>query len=207
MTFRWLVATVVTLAAAVVALLLALDVGRWQTTLTRDDSRFPAAPTRLDLWHADSLVPFDAGKRLLAVDDDLDYSQTLQSFLLADPDANPFLKSNSDLIRSRALVSLAGFLRTADEPRRRAQAANLLGIMGLGLATTDNQGQRLRFLLYAARAFRGALTLDPRNEDAKFNLELTLRLLQRLPTGTGGGSAQGFGRSGGAALAKPGSGY
>jgi len=203
MTLRWLAATVVTLSAAVIVLLLALDVGRWQTTLTRDDSRFPAAPTRLDLWRADELVPFHAGKRLLALHDDLDYRQTLQSFWLADPEANPFLKSNSDLIRSRALVSLAGFIRTSHEPPRRSQAANLLGIMGL----TDNQGQRLRFLLYAARAFRGALTVDPKNEDAKFNLELTLRLLQRLPTGTGGGSAQGFGRSGGAALADPGSGY
>jgi hypothetical protein len=207
MTLRWLAATTAALAAAVIVLLLALDAGRWQTTLTRDDSRFPAAPTRLDLWHADELLPFHAGRQLLALDDDLDYRQTLQSFWLADPEANPFLKSNSDLIRSRALVSLAGFIRTSHEPLRRSQAANLLGIMGLGLATTDNQGQRLRFLLYASRAFRGALSVDPKNEDAKFNLELTLRLLQRLPTGTGGGSAQGFGRSGGAALADPGSGY
>ena len=207
MTLRWLAATVVTLAAAVVVLLLALDVGRWETTIRRDDSRFPAAPTRPDLWQADALVPFRAGRRLLAINDDLEYRKTLRSFWLTDPEANPFLRSNSDLIRSRALVSLAGFIRTADEPPRRSQAANLLGIMGLGLATTDNQGQRLRFLLYASRAFRGALTVDPTNEDAKFNLELTLRLLKRLPTGTGGGSAQGFGRSGGAALAKPGSGY
>jgi hypothetical protein len=207
MTWRRLAATVITLAAAVIVLLLALDLGRWQTTLRRDDSRFPAAPTRSDLWRADELLPFHAGRRLFSLDDDLEYRETLRSFWLTDPEANPFLKSNSDLIRSRALVSLAGFIRASHEPRRRSQAANLLGIMGLGLATTDNQGQRLRFLLYAARAFRGALTVDPGNEDAKFNLELTLRLLKRLPTATGSGSAQGFGRSGGAALAKPGSGY
>jgi hypothetical protein len=207
MTWRWLAATVVAVAAAVVALLLALDVGRWQTTMKRDDARFPAAPTRSDLWKADELVPLHAGRKLLGIDDDLAYRDTLRSFWAADPEANPFMKKNSDLIRSTALVSLANFIRTSREGVRRGQAANLLGIMGLGLATTDNQGQRLRFLLYAARAFRGALTADPENEDAKFNLELTLRLLQRLPTGTGGGQAEGFGRSGGAALAKPGSGY
>lgn len=207
MIWRRLAVTVVTLLAAIVALLLALDVGRWESTFNRDDVRFQAAPTRSDLWQPDELVAFHAGRRLLALDDDLEYRKTLRSFWLASPDKNPFLQKNSDLIRSRALVSLAAFIRTSHVPRRRAQAANLLGIMGLGLATTDNQGQRLRFLLYAARAFRGALTADPKNEDAKFNLELTLRLLQRLPTGTGGGTAQGFGRSGGAALARPGSGY
>jgi hypothetical protein len=207
MSWRWLVATVAALAAAIVVLLLALDIGHWESTLARDDVRFEAVPTRPDLWQPDELVAFHAGRRLLGIDEDLEYRRTLRSFWLASPDKNPFLQKNSDLIRSRALVSLANFIRTSHVPRRRAQAANLLGVMGLGLATTDNQGQRLRFLLYSARAFRGALTVDPKNEDAKFNLELTLRLLQRLPTGTGGGSAQGFGRSGGAALAKPGSGY
>jgi hypothetical protein len=110
-------------------------------------------------------------------------------------------------LRSEAIVTLANFARVQKEPLRRGQTANLLGVMGLGLATTDDPGQRLRFLLYASRAFRGALTADPNNEDAKFNLELTLRLLQRQPTRTGGGTAHGPGRASGAALAQPGSGY
>jgi hypothetical protein len=204
---RWLTGAVVALAAAIVVLLLALDVGRWEDSFGRDDVRFEAAPLRQDLWRPDELVPFHAARSLLNVEDDLDYRKTLRSFWLARPESNPFMQTNSDAIRSRALVSLAAFIRESHKPARRAQAANLLGVMGLGLATTDNQGQRLRFLQYASRAFRGALTSDPRNEDAKFNLELTLRLLKRLPTSTGGGSAQGFGRAGGAALATPGSGY
>jgi hypothetical protein len=110
-------------------------------------------------------------------------------------------------LRSEAIVTLANFAREQKEPLRRGQTANLLGVMGLGLATTDDPGQRLRFLLYASRAFRGALTADPNNEDAKFNLELTLRLLQRQPTRTGGGTAHGPGRASGAALAQPGTGY
>jgi hypothetical protein len=204
--WRWLAATTVALAAAIIVLLLALDVGRWQTAFARDDVRFEAAPTRTDLWQPDEVVPFHAARHLLGVEDDLVYRRTLRSFWLARPEVNPFMQTNSDQLRSQALVSLAA-LRESRSPHRRGQAANLLGVMGLGLATTDNQGQRLRFLQYASRAFRGALTTDPTNEDAKFNLELTLRLLKRLPTGTGGGSAQGFGRSGGAALATPGTGY
>jgi hypothetical protein len=204
---RWIAATIVALAAGVVALLLAVDVGRWQSTLSRDDVRFLAAPTRTDLWQPKEVVPYHAARRLLGLGDDLFYRKTLRSFWLARPDVNPFMQTNADQIRSEALVSLAQFVRQSNDPARRGQAANLLGVMGLGLATTDNQAQRLRFLQFASKAFRGALTADPTNEDAKFNLELTLRLLKRLPTGTGGGSAHGFGRSGGAALATPGSGY
>ncbi len=207
MTWRWLAGTVVALAAGVVVLLLALDVGRWQDTFRADDVRFLAAPTRSDLWQPKETVPFHAARNLLGINDDLFYRKTLRSFWLARPEVNPFMQTNADALRSQALVSLAQFIRESNNAARRGQAANLLGVMGLGLATTDNQGQRLRFLQYASRAFRGALTADPSNEDAKFNLELTLRLLKRLPTGTGGGSAHGFGRSGGAALATPGSGY
>ena len=104
-------------------------------------------------------------------------------------------------------MALANFIRRSNSPQRRAQAANLLGIIALDLAASDDPGQRLRFLLYASRSFRGALTYDQNNEDAKFNLELTLRLLRQQPTSTGGGAAHGPGRGGGAALAKPGSGY
>lgn len=204
---RWATACVVALTVAIIALLLALDVGRWQTTISRDDVRFKATPTRANLWQPDELLPFHAARSLLRLDDDIEYRQTLRNFWLARPHANSLTQLNLDALRSEAIVTLANFAREQKEPLRRGQTANLLGVMGLGLATTDDPGQRLRFLLYASRAFRGALTADPNNEDAKFNLELTLRLLQRQPTRTGGGTAHGPGRASGAALAQPGSGY
>jgi hypothetical protein len=204
---RWATACVVALTVAIVALLLALDVGRWQTTISRDDVRFKATPTRANLWQPDELLPFHAARSLLRLDDDIEYRQTLRNFWLARPHASPLTQLNLDALRSEAIVTLANFAREQKEPLRRGQTANLLGVMGLGLATTDDPGQRLRFLLYASRAFRGAPTADPNNEDAKFNLELTLRLLQRQPTRTGGGTAHGPGRASGAALAQPGSGY
>jgi len=207
MSWRWLVAAVAALAAGICLVLLAVDVGRWNTAFARDDVRFKVQPTRSDLWKPRTLVPFHAAKRLLGVDDDLFYRQTLRHFYLAQPRANKYLHTNIDTIRSEATVALAEYIREGTSQARRSQAANLLGILGLALAATDDPGQRLRFLLFASREFRGALTFDQSNEDAKFNLELTLRLLKRQPTSTGGGAAHGPGRGGGAALAKPGHGY
>lgn len=207
MSWRWLLAATVSLAAGVILVLLAVDVGRWQTAFARDDVRFKFQPTRSDLWQPNELVPFHLAKRMLSVDDDLFYRQTLRHFYLAQPRANKWEHTNIDAIRSEATVKLAEYIREGKSQARRSQAANLLGIIGLGLASTDDPGQRLRFLLFASREFRGALTFDQSNEDAKFNLELALRLLKQQPTNNGGGSAHGPGRGGGAALAEPGSGY
>ena len=207
MSWRWLTAAIAALTAGVLLLLLAVDVGRWNTAFARGDVRFKFAPTRLDLWQPDEVLPLHPARRLLGVDDDLKYRDTLRRFYLARPHANKWTQTNIDALRSEATVSLAEYIREGKDPRRRSQAANLLGVMGLGLAATDDPGQRLRFLLFASRSFRGALTMDQTNEDAKFNLELTLRLLRQSPTNTGGGAARGPGRGGGAALSKPGSGY
>jgi hypothetical protein len=205
--WRWLTAAIAALAAGVLLLLLAVDVGRWNTAFARGDVRFKFAPTRLDLWQPDEVLPLHPARRLLGVDDDLKYRDTLRRFYLARPHANKWTQTNIDALRSEATVALSEYIREGKDPRRRSQAANLLGVMGLGLAATDDPGQRLRFLLFASRSFRGALTMDQTNEDAKFNLELTLRLLRQSPTNTGGGAARGPGRGGGAALSKPGSGY
>jgi hypothetical protein len=206
--WRWLSAAVAALAAAVILLLLALDVGRWQTALARGDVRFTSAPTRSDLWDAHEILPFHLARRMLGVADDVRYRETLRRFYVARPHANRWATAaNIDALRSEATITLADFIRNGKDAHRRSQAANLLGVLGLGLAATDDPGQRLRFLLFASRSFRGALTMDQSNEDAKFNLELTLRLLRQQPTGTGGGAAHGPGRGGGAALAEPGSGY
>ena len=80
MTLRWSAACIFALAAAVLALLLALDVGRWQTTISRDDVRFKATPTRADLWRPNELLPFHAARSLLRLGDDIEYRDTLRNF-------------------------------------------------------------------------------------------------------------------------------
>src|SRR5206468_3703658 len=82
--------------------LLAVDVGRWNTAFARDDVRFKFQPTRADLWQPDELVPFHVAKRLLAVDDDLFYRDTLRHFYLAQPRANKWEHTNIDQIRGAA---------------------------------------------------------------------------------------------------------
>src|SRR5207253_6891116 len=124
---RWLSAAVAALAAGAIVLLLALDVGRWETTLSRGDVRFKTAPTRSDLWRASEILPFHVAKRLLAIDDDIAYRKTLRGFWLARPHANKWAETNVDQLRSEATVALANFLRTSKNPQRQSQAANLLG--------------------------------------------------------------------------------
>jgi hypothetical protein len=60
----------------------------------------------------------------------------------------------------------------------------------------------------AAASFRDAIRRDPSYEDAKFNLELTLRLLQQggAPSGGGGGGRTDTPASG-AGAASTGRGY
>ena len=90
--------------------------------------------------------------------------------------------------------------RSTKQPQRMAASAHIAG------AAQDPDSEP-SLLETAVQDFRAAIVDDEANEDAKFNLELALRLLKQQPTSTGGGAAHGPGRGGGAALAKPGSGY
>ena len=104
MSWRWLVTSIVALAAGIIVLLLALDVGRWNTAFARGDVRFKFAPTRSDLWQPDEILPFHAAKRMLGVDDDLVYRDMLRRFYLARPKANKWEETNIDALRSEATV-------------------------------------------------------------------------------------------------------
>ena len=125
MSWRWLIAAVAALAAGICLVLLAVDVGRWNTAFARDDVRFKVQPTRSDLWKPRTLVPFHAAKRLLGVDDDLFYRQTLRHFYLAQPRANKYLHTNIDTIRSEATVALAEYIREGtSQASTRAESAS-----------------------------------------------------------------------------------
>jgi hypothetical protein len=112
-------------------------------------------------------------------------ARRLRHFYSPQPRANKWEHTNIDAIRSEATVALAAYIREGKSQARRSQAANLLGNHRPRPGGDRRPGQRLRFLLFASREFRGALTFDQSNEDAKFNLELTLRLLKQQPTSTG----------------------
>jgi hypothetical protein len=104
----------------------------------------------------------------------------------------------SDLGRTRAREAALRLLEGEARFSLRSRAANLLGILSFedALLAPDDADPHLRESL---AAFESAARLDPANADAKFNLELLLRLLARangsaaanVPFAQGSSAAQG----------------
>jgi hypothetical protein len=90
---------------------------------------------------------------------------------------------------------------TRPRSTHRAQAANLLGVLLVADAQTDPANAE-RDIGEALDAFRSAAAIDPTAEDAKYNLELVLRLSPgRVHSKNGKGRAHGAGSN------PPGGGY
>jgi hypothetical protein len=107
--------------------------------------------------------------------------------------------------RARAQDAL---LRVAasDVPQRSAQARTLLGILTFGSSASGGEQDQVEG---AIADFTDAVRTDPANDDAKFDLELLLRLSAAHGTRPGQGVGGGFGRGGrhGAGGGSPGRGY
>jgi hypothetical protein len=110
--------------------------------------------------------------------------------------------------RARAQQLLTAAEPHAPTPERRAQIANLRGV--LALVGTSEDGNRRKLAQAAADNFSRAVQRDPTYEDAKFNLEVMLKNADQT-TGSGEGSGGSGGRkgtkTGGAAASSAGSGY
>jgi hypothetical protein len=107
---------------------------------------------------------------------------------------------NAVRIRSQAETALTQGARTA-------QAANLLGALSLADAAAD-PSNGAKYAADSAAAFREALGLDPRAEDAKFNLELLLTLKPRAGGATAAERTKAHGKRGRSGKATPpGTGY
>ncbi len=185
-------------AAGVFLLLLAVDVHRWQSRMAADDAAYRTKPATARLWNAPHILPAGVARGLLGVDDDRRIREALQVFKLGQP-RKLFFVAGPDLIsfRSAAQALLTEALDSETVPPRRSQELNLLGVLELISVGGGDPERRQQVLPRAAEAFRGAMASDPTNEDAKFNLELTLRLLQKdrqgagAQSGTGGTTARG----------------
>jgi len=196
------------LALAAFLSLLALDVARRETSFQADDVVFRAEPRGADRWQPVEIVPFGAARALLGVDDDLAYRRTLQLVRRASPRAISYEQSELIVLRARAQTQLSLIVRRDGDPGRRSAAATLLGVFALSLAVIDDS-LRPTLLADAAADFRRAVTFDPENEDAKYNLELAL---DRLATEGGGGGARTsagrtFNQGAGAGSGREGAGY
>lgn len=196
------------LVVGVGLLLLALDVARLRTALVDDDVRYRTAPGG-DLWAPEAVVPGATAGRLLAVRDDILFRRALRGVRLSHPEMPGFSDPAYVVHRNEATAWLTDIVQQDDEPSRRSAAANLLGVLTFADAVADYEN-RGKLLASAAGRFRQALTFEPGNEEAKYNLELTLSRSQGLELAeAGGGTSPSPGGKGarGAGAGDPGSGY
>jgi len=186
------VAIVACLAAGVFLLLLALDVGRWRTAMASDDVTYRSSP-QSQLWAPRTFLPAGVSRFLLGVGDDIAYRRALRAFRLARIAAPALSDPSVVILRNEAIVRLSDVVGHSRDPLRRSQAANLLGAIAYSQALADFTN-RARLIVAAAQQFGQAVTFDPSNDDAKYNLELTLAL----------GRATGLSESGGGTNPTPG---
>jgi hypothetical protein len=168
-------AALLLLAAAAALLLLARDVRAWEAQLAQDDLVFRQTPGRPALWEPNERVPGGAARRLLGVEDDLAFRDALRLFRLGRPRQLAYDKPALVARRGQAQAELAELTRTDPEERRRSEAANLVGVLSLGVEGRENAQARVRFLESGVASFQAAVQLDDGNERAKYNLELALR--------------------------------
>jgi hypothetical protein len=169
------------LVAAAFLAVLALDVGRWEQTVTRDDLRFEKTPSRFDLWRRDEILPFGVAREVLALEDDLAYRRAVRTFWRSQPRAGVQVGPKAVVLRARAQLLLERIANTDPDRRRRSDAANLLGVLSTSAQRFDVGNRGPKLLERAVTNFRNAVKLDPSNEDAKYNLELFLRAIAYDP--------------------------
>ena len=168
-------AAAATFALAAVLALLANDIRRWDGALREGDARFVAGAGAEDLWRADTLLPSGAGRRLLGLDDDLAYRAAVRMFRLGRTREPAFGRDLLPAYRVDAETQLEEIARSGADRGRRSQALNLIGVLTLARARSD-PARSAGIVRESISTFRAAIEVDPRNTDAKANLELLLRL-------------------------------
>jgi hypothetical protein len=185
----------------------ALDVARWERALASGDVRYRAAPQERDLWQPGETVPFGTAKVLLGIDDDVAFREGLRTLRLAGIAEAQSSDPRLALRRSEARAQIAAIAESDPESWRRSRAMTLLGVISFASALSDSQDSDALQRDALAR-FRGAIALEPENDEAKANLEVALR--RDAEAGESGGGADptpGGQGARGAGAGEAGSGY
>jgi len=205
------VAALLCLAVAILLVLVAVDVARWNDAFRADDVSYRTSPDDPALWTIDAAAPFGLAGRLLAVDDDVAFRRAVRALRgahLDDPttyisDPRVALRRNEAQARLEALIASDPVLS------RRSRAAGPLGVLGLARFVTETQN-REALLSSTVSNFRRAIDLDPSNDEAKVDLELAYqrgRGVQINESASGENPSPGGSGSRGAGSGEPGSGY
>jgi hypothetical protein len=208
-----LVVAAACLALSVFLALVAVDSVRWRTAVAEDDVHFAAgAPS--GRWEPQTLAPFGAAERLLGIEDDVAFRQTL--LLLRSSKLRDVTVSDPVLALRRTELAdrLESIVVRDPDPVIRSRASSLLGVLDIAAwNSAPSQGiqqDRSELLIAAVASFEQAIDLDPENDDAKYNLQLMLLRGQGLlPTEAAAGRNPSAGGKGsrGAGAGAPGSGY
>jgi hypothetical protein len=182
-------------AVALVAAVLAHDLRAVRDAVRADDAHYRARSGRPD-WRSSAWLPVE---RLVGARADLEQRRALVLARRALAPASAFGGQERLGEQARAERALAAIVQGADAAKA-SQAADLLGVLAFSGTRGAQRG---------LAAFQQAYRADPRNEVAKYNLELALRILQ--PRGSREGSSPGAGPRGdrgrGAGSGRPGRGY
>ena len=194
-------------ALAVVLVLVALDVLRWQHAVDRGDREF-ASNAQTANWQAHALLPGDPARALLAPGTALKFRAAAQSFAAVQATGTGYDNGLSEAQTRGELEDQLGGLALSGDHRVASDADNLLGILAFEDATSTGPIAPAP-VDQSVGDFAAAIRLEPGNVDAKYNLKLLLRLL--VATGVrhgnnsgGGGAATGQRGAGGGV---PGRGY
>ncbi len=163
------------LVLALLAAFVARDAAAVQRGFDRSDLAFEAQPAAERLWRIDTRLPY--AKRILGVEDDLLYRRALRAFAVdARRGENPYDFARP-AFRAEAQATLGTAERAASlAPALRSKAASLQGVLTFEEATADPvNGPTL--IKRSLDEFGRAVRIDPSNEEAKYNLEFLLRLM------------------------------
>jgi tetratricopeptide (TPR) repeat protein len=183
--FAAVAAVVALLVLALLSALLAADVLRSRNRVESADAAFTSGVDRTPSWVADTFLPAGATQALLGLDDDLAFRSAVEAFWASKP--RDALREFADVTRrSGAERRLARLADVDPSAERRAMALTMRGALLLEEARNTTT-QREVFVRRAIEQFQKAVTLDPSNGDALYDLELALKLLRRSGTDSGGG--------------------
>jgi hypothetical protein len=186
------------LAAAALAVLalgsaaLAHDLRGWETAVRRGDAVLASDPAAAR-WHAAAILPADPAYRLLGIGGDLAYRDAVQQFLPVERAPASFDNGVTSTRRRGTVEAVLTSVARSDSALRSSRASNMLGILAFSDAIPSGPAQPAPVESSVAD-FRAAIRADPTNADAKFNLELVLRLLQVHGRGQNANTTEGVQR-------------
>jgi hypothetical protein len=197
----------VALVLALVAVLVAVDVGRVHDRVVSGDRVLATNPVADVRWTPSTLVPSDPASRLLGVGDDVRLREAIRAFAIARRTPTGFDNGQQRTLRRDAAEGALEGVILSGSALQVARADVLLGVLAFGTSSAPvgvtPPGER------SVEAFTEAARLDPTDLAAKLDLEIALRAL--APVGTRPSSSPSAGGKGpgrqGAGAGLPGSGF